>query len=308
MKKIAFILHGKIKGRDKLIAQLKSLFNQNYELDFLVSEYAQHAMELSFQAAQNGATHIICVGGDGSLNEVVNGIIKTRDDGEIKGSEIQVGILPRGTGNDFARTVDVSLNLPVLKKYIDEGSYRQIDLGLVHYQNTNNETSSRYFINIADVGIGGMIAQKLTTASKFLGAVFIYQKAILGALITYKNKPVRLKTDNFEYEGKIRALLVANGKYIGGGLGLAPDALQDDGLFSIVVAGEISVFDYLKNLGNMRKCKRINHPEMKYYSAREARIESLSEPLPIDMDGEFIGYSPLTVTIVPKALKFICGR
>ena len=101
-------------------------------------------------------------------------------------------------------------------------------------------------------------------------------------------------------------LVIANGKYFGSGLGIAPDADPADGQFSVVLIGEISMLDYLKNLGQVRKCEKIIHPELKYLSAKEISIEHVGEPLPIDMDGEFIGYSPMKISMVHNALKFIC--
>ena len=99
---------------------------------------------------------------------------------------------------------------------------------------------------------------------------------------------------------------MANGKYFGAGLGVAPDAKPDDGILEVVLASEISLWDYIKNLGNIRKCEKVLHPKMKYFSAKEIVIETPERKLPIDMDGEFIGYSPMKVTVVPQALKFIC--
>ena len=306
MKKVAFIFHGKVKGRDKLFAEIKNIFGAGYILEQLVTERANHGLELSYQAAKNGATHIICVGGDGSLNEVANGIMKAKAELPVSGqSDIYIGLLPKGTGNDFAKTIKVNFDITALKEFIDKDSYCEIDLGLTEYTNHENARATRYFINITDVGIGGSISQRLVNSSKILGPTLTYQKAIITELLLYKNQPLKVKADSFNHEGKVMNFIVANGKYFGAGLGIAPDAEPADGLFAIVILGGISIFDYLKNLGSVRKCKKIEHPEVQYLSASEVYIESSAGPLPIDMDGEFIGYSPMRVTIVPKALKFL---
>lgn len=306
MKKIVFIIHGKIKQREKLIADIKQCFGNSAHLIFAVTEYADNAVELSYKAFKEGATHIICIGGDGSLNEVINGAMKAGHELDLKNTlPVQVGLLPHGTGNDFAKTMGVGFDVEQLKQWIREDSYRVIDLGSAVYTGIYQQPAKRYFINISDVGIGGAIAQDLSNSSKILGSFLTYQKGIFKALLTYKNQPVKVTADTFSYEKKIMSLIVANGKYFGGGMGIAPHALPDDKLLSVVIIGEISTWAYIKNMGNIRKSKKIVHPELQYLHASEIYIESPAGPLPIDMDGEFIGFSPVTMKIVPAAIKFI---
>ena len=310
MKQITFILHGKIKKRDKLIASVKAVFTGPETLNFVVTEHADHSVELARNAAIWGATHIICVGGDGSLNEVVNGVMLFKQNNVSLGEHDlpAIGVLPHGTGNDFARTMGVSFNIGLLKKWIDEDCFRRIDIGLTSFSDKSGKPATRYFINFTDVGIGGAIVLDLSTSSRALGPFLTYQKALLSAMLTYKNKPVKVSADTFNYERSIMSLVVANGKYFGGGMGIAPDALPDDKLFSVVIIGAISIPTYLKNLGSIRKSKKIDHPELKYLSASEILIESPEGPLPIDMDGEFIGFSPIRMKIVPGAINFIAPK
>jgi len=307
MKQIAFVIHGKIKNRNELIGCIQQLFGNSYALVFSITEHADHAVELAYTAALNGATHIICMGGDGSLNEVVNGVMLFKQNNPASAAlrQIRVGVLPHGTGNDFARMFGITYNVALLKKWIDEDSFRTIDLGFTTFTGTKGEPATRYFINISDVGIGGAIAHNLSTSSKLLGSFLTYQLAILKGLFSYKNQPVKVRADTFIYEKSIMSLIVANGKFFGGGMGIAPHALPDDKLFSIVIIGEISTLTYLKNLSNIRKSVKIEHPELKYLVASEISIESPTGPLPIDMDGEFIGFSPVTMKIVPAAIQFI---
>jgi YegS/Rv2252/BmrU family lipid kinase len=310
-RKIAFILHGKTRNIPKIISQLSEIFNPGFILSFHVTQYAYHAAEISYSIAKEGVNYIIAVGGDGTLNEVVNGVMKAKNEGLINNdawNSLKIGLLPRGTGNDFAKTIRVNFNFQSLKEWIETDSYTEIDLGLADYQNTRGQSTSRYVINITDLGLGGIIAHKLSGSSKLFGATFTYQAIIISSLLGYRNKLMKIKADGFDYEGKVMSLVVANGKYFGAGLGVAPEAVPNDGLFSVVIIGEISLFDYLKNLGRIRKCQRVDHPQLKYYSAKEIGIESGAEQLPIDMDGEFVGYSSLKINIVPKALKFIAPQ
>lgn len=307
MKQIAFILHGKIKKRQQFIAEAKAFFADSASLAFKITEFPDHANELAYHAVKEGATHVICVGGDGSLNEVVNGVMRVLDNPFVteKEKHVMVGVLPHGTGNDFSRTMGIAYNIESLKKWIEDDSFRIIDVGRAEYRGKDNKDTSRYFINITDIGIGGAIVHGLSNSSKVLGSFLTYQMGILKALFTYKKQPVKVSADTFNYERSIMSLIVADGRYFAGGLGIAPDALPDDKLFSIVIIGEVSTWTYLKNLGKIKKSIKIDHPELKYLSASEIFIESPSGPLPIDMDGEFVGFSPVKIKVVPAALRFI---
>lgn len=300
MSKISFILHGKHRNNAKLVTGIQETFANSYEVVFYFTEFSGHATGLARQAALLKSSYIISAGGDGTLNEVANGVMLSGN------KDVKVGLLPHGTGNDFAKTIGVTNNVGELKNLIESNSVKEIDLGFVNFKDKQGKDESRYFINITDVGLGGFIAQKLDGSSKWMGAFLTFQKAIITTFLTYKHRWVKSKADGFTYEGKILSYIIANGKYFGAGLGIAPDAKPDDGLLNITLGADISLWDYLMNLGKVRKCLKIEHPQMSYQPAKEIMIES-KEPLPIDMDGEFVGYSPIKVTIVPKALKFLAS-
>jgi diacylglycerol kinase family enzyme len=115
---------------------------------------------------------------------------------------------------------------------------------------------------------------------------------------------MKIRTDDSLYEGKILSYIIANGKYFGGGLGIAPDAKPDDGFLEIVLATEISLWDYLKNLSKIRACKKVEHPQMNYLRAKEIFVETENQP--IDMDGEFVGYTPMKISVVLSAVQMLC--
>ncbi len=299
MKKVSFIIHGKHIHRKARLAEIRKTFSADYEIDIRFTEARAHAINLAREAALARSEFIITVAGDGTLNEVANGIMQSRN------KEVYLGLLPAGTGNDFARTLKITTSISDLKKLVDLQSAKTIDLGLMSFVNEFGTPSERYFINIADVGIGGIIAQKLSHSSRILGATLTFQKAIIGTFLSFKHQTVKSKAGGFEYEGKILSYIMANGKYFGAGMGIAPDADPADGTFAVVIGANISLWDYLLNLGRVKKCVRIAHPQMKYLSAKDITVES-EEKLPVDMDGEFIGYTPVRVKMVPGALRFLC--
>jgi diacylglycerol kinase (ATP) len=301
---ICFIIHGKKSQPKKLIPQLKNFFFDSVTV-FRVTAYEQHAMKLADAATRDRHTHIICVGGDGSLNEVVNGIMNACEatPGIVPP---RLGIIPMGRGNDFARTMRVSRDIASLKSSLDRDQYQTIDLGVARFTNPAGEVASRYFINITDIGMGGLVAQKLSYYPGWPGAWVSFQRAIISTLLSYRPQKIILHSDGQEMEIDIMNLVIANGKYFGNGIGIAPDASPADGSLSVVVIGNVSLFDYLKFTGDLKKARKLNHPEVNYFTSKEIRIYPAGAPLPIDMDGDFIGYSPLSVRVLPSAIKFIC--
>lgn len=256
-------------------------------------------MELTENAARQGASFIICCGGDGSLNESVNGLMKASR------NDVKLGILPFGTGNDFVKTARPPTDLRGLKHLIDQNLSHWIDLGFAEFHSLDGKPASRYFINISDVGIGGVVAEKLSRSKKRLGSFLTYQCGIVSSLATYKKQQVQVIADSFHYRGKVMNLIVANGRWFGSGLGVAPDAELSDGLLDVVVLGNLGLPDYIKYQPAVRRCEKISNAEVRYYRAKEISIGSSVEELPVDMDGEFIGYSPIKIRVVPKALQFL---
>ncbi len=294
---VSFVLHGKHKGNQQLVKQAQLLFGNTFQLHFNYTRFAGHAIELARTAATT-SSYVIAVGGDGTMNEVVNGVLQSGN------TTVVTGLLPCGTGNDFARSTGLQNNLTQLYQLIESKSIKRIDAGLLKLTGTDGKPTERYFINIADVGLGGYIAQRLSGYSRWMGAFLTFQRAIVSGFLRYKHQPVKAVADTFTYEGNILSYIIANGKFFGAGLGVAPDAELSDGKFNITLGANISLWDYLLNLGNVRRSKKIKHPEMSYHTATQVTITA-AQPLPVDTDGEFAGYTPLQVSVVPGALLML---
>lgn len=303
MKKIAFIIHGKLSAQSKLQQDVLAAFRPGYELAFYLTERPGHATELTLRAIESGYTYIICCGGDGSLNECANGVMKAG----AKAADVQLGVLPYGTGNDFIKTVQSPKTVAALKQAIDNGGKKLIDLGHAWYTGTDGQPVARYFINITDVGMGGVVAEKLSRSKKMFGSTVTYQYNIITTFFTYDKQPVTVQADTFTYEGRVMNFVVANGIWFGSGLGVSPDSDVTDGLLNVIVLGDVGTADYFKNLSKVKKAEKVMHPEVKYMTARELTVQSSIGPISIDMDGEFVGYSPLKIKAVHKALWFITG-
>jgi len=301
VKTIAIIANRKHKKAVQLKKKISALLPATYSVYEKLTDRHGHATELALEAANEHADFIIAAGGDGTLNEVVNGVMLA--DPEIR-SKIVVGLFPQGTGNDFARTAGIPSTISDLVNFITNGISRNIDLGLVEYTLANGEKQSRYFDNIAEIGVGAKTVEIVNKSNKILGSTLTFFMGVLKAFIGYKQQSVRIKAPDFQWVGKIVAVCVANGCYFGSGLGIAPGALLDDGKLSLVIVGNIRIIHFLKYLPKLRSLKFIKHREVHYLQVDSCEIIT-TEKYPIEMDGENVGFTPFSAKIVPSAIKFL---
>lgn len=308
--RIAFIINGLLEHKQKTIEEIQSVFD-DFEIQFYISEYHLHIIELCKTAIAEGFNHICIVGGDGSVNEAANGIISAFQisKNEYDWQKIlnqKLIIYPRGNGNDFARMVYKNAQLSNIRKLLEQKSFRRVDVGLANFVNLEGESSRRFFINITDLGIGGEVVKKIKRWRGVLPGKLNYSLAILTTFLNYKKRHITVQQEDFIIDGKALSLVVANGKYFGKGLGIAPAAKLDDGEFSVVHLANISISDYLKNLPQVKACKEILHPEVRYSSASKIFISpTKKENISIDMDGECVGFAPIDLICLQQRITIL---
>ncbi len=313
--KLAFLINGASRNVDKLTKQVDITFKE-FSPKLFISEHAGHLTELAQTAISRGYDTIVICGGDGTLNEGINGIIASfkyglGDTADAydwqKIAQIKIGAFPFGSGNDFVKTANIKQDINYLKNLITTGKTQMIDIGWVSFFKSDKEPSHRFFVNITDVGMGGETVQTKEKLPKWLGADMSYFWAITSTLATYEKVQVKGYGNDFNWEGKAINFVIANGKYFGNGLGIAPDASLSDGKFDIVIIGDVSMMDYFKNLGTVKKCQKIVHPEVHYYQLDKVTIEAMeTRKISIDMDGEFIGYAPMTLINLQQRIQLLC--
>jgi len=303
MQTVAFIMHGKLKRQAELTLRLNTACSRvGYACSFAFTDYYQHAILLAKNAVLNGASVVVSVGGDGLLNEVINGVI------QADRPTVHVGVLPMGSGNDFAKSIGATKDMFLLLEWIKDGKHKTIDLGKAQFTCPEGNRAERYFNNITDVGMGGDIAEKLFSSKRWFGPFLTYQYYIISTLLGYKPVKITVQADGKTSEFRAMNFCVANGKYFGNGLGVAPAAMVADGFLNTVSIGDVSLLDYLKNLPNIQQCKALSHPEVHYATVKTVEINCLERPIPIDMDGEFIGFTPLNIVVIPQKLNFITDK
>ena len=247
---------------------------------------------------------LVCVGGDGTLNEVVNGIMMHE---ASRRSELVLGFIPNGTGCDFVRTVSIPQNLEQAVDLIAAGAARTIDLGVLFFRDDLGRERRRYFHNIASFGLGGEVAQRVNRTTKALGPFISFMWATLVSIFLCGKKKIRIRVDEGpEQELTVWNVAVANGQYHGGGMWVAPGASVSDGLLNVTVIGDLAIPEIFLNLPKLYNGK-IDDIEKVTMLAGE-KVEALSnQPVLLDVDGEQPGKLPVVIDIIPDGLNIITG-
>jgi len=298
--KIVFVANNKNDRLAKVLPKLDHYCQQKNigHVQFISTLRKKHAIELATQATENGCDYLIAIGGDGTLHEVVNGMLQSK----IAADKYPVvGLLPYGSGNDFARTAHISNSIEELIDLIQSKSIHKIDLGKI---NMHHNQEIRYFINIAGAGLGPEVVQNIEGSTSIFGSGFNYFKHIIKGFFSYAKKEISCTSKSWQWNGKLLQMAVANGRYFGNGICTAPDAELTDGKFQVAIFGDLSIWDYLKNLGKLKKGVKIDHPHVFYYDADEVSLDS-NERCGIEADGEYIGLLPATISILPSAISFL---
>jgi diacylglycerol kinase (ATP) len=295
-EKIIIILNGVSRKKKKFYQEILPGLSNNYLVEVLETQYRDHAMALGKEAAIKNPNGILAAGGDGTLNQVLNGVMSSGM------SPTPVGIIPLGTGNDFARMENIKPTSESILKRIAAGP-TLTDIGRVNCLNENGEKSQRYFINVASLGMGPDVVKRLFKSDRSLGPTLTYFKAITQTFFSHKPEEVEATADHWTWRGKLRVLAIANGQSFGSALYVAPDAKPDDGLFSTFIAGEIPLIKFLWLLQAIKSKKTIKDNKLHYDVCTKLSLTS-TEKCWIETEGELAGMLPATVEILPKAIKF----
>ncbi len=261
------------------------------------------AIEFTREAIFNGFRKIISVGGDGTLNEIVNGAF-TQD--KCSQRDLLLAMIPVGTGNDWGRMFSIPLVYDGAVKVIKDGRQMAHDIGVIEYYNGKNR-AKRYFINIAGLGFESIVVEK-TNRQKEKGknskAIYFYN--LLSNLISWKHTNADIVIDGKRNSCRIFSINVGNGRYCGGGMRQTPEALPDDGLLDITVIKDMSKLDVIRSLKLLYDGTILSHPKVDGYRTSGMSVSSESL-LYIEADGESLGHTPAEFGIIPSAINIVYG-
>lgn len=269
----------------------------------LFTERSGHATELARTALREGARLVVAVGGDGTLNEVVNGFFE--GDRPVA-PEAVLGILPLATGGDCIKTLGTSRRLAEAAHTLAHGTPRAIDLGRLEYLQHDGTRATRYFINITSFGIGGLVDRYVNQSHKLLSGKASFFLATVRASLTYRNARCRITLDDGPViQQPIYIVAVSNGRFFGGGMKIAPDAEMDDGQFDVVTIGDVSMVTMLRHSSKIYRGTHLGLPHVSVQRARKMVAEPVDagDEVLLDVDGEAPGRLPARFEIVPRAIR-----
>lgn len=263
---------------------------------------ATHAVR---SALAGGYRTIVVVGGDGTLNEAVNGFFDAA--GDPMAGDASIGLLPSGTGGDFRKAAAIPVGLEAAARLIASGSQQLIDVGRVDFA----DGVRRFFINIADCGMGGEVVAHINRSTLKRGGVrgsAMFLTASLTTLWGYRSRVAQVEIDGVLIERDVRSVVVANGRYFGGGMRVAPDAALDDGAFDVVIIGETGRSRALTGIPSLYRGRHVRRREVEVRRGQVVRVTCEDPPMLFDVEGEQVGTTPATLTCLPGAIRLCAPR
>jgi len=279
----------------QIMVLLKSI---GLDFDHDLTEAPGHAIELAKSAARRGCELVVSVGGDGTLNEVVNGLYEA---GSIR--DVALAIISTGTGSDYIRSVGLPRHYREACHCIVNHRKLLVDLGVVEYAG-NDGPARRLFVNFAGLGFDAEVVKATTQRFKALGGTPSYLMGLLTTFLFYRNREVSVKLDGRIDARRVCTIVMSNGKYGGGGMMTAPQASPTDGLLDVLIIDNLSKPDLLWSLPRIYRGTHLTHPKVSLERATEIEVTS-RQPMSVQADGELLGETPARFRVLPAALNII---
>jgi YegS/Rv2252/BmrU family lipid kinase len=263
----------------------------------VVSQAAGELGGLAADAVRAGAQLLVVVGGDGTVHEVVDGLMKAG-----LGGQVELAVLPRGTGKDFVRSLRIPGSFDKAIEVARSGRVREIDVGRATFVATDGSPGEAYFANFAGAGISGAIAKRANATTKVFGGKLSFLWATVAVFLRWKPTRMTVTIDRELRDGLLLEALAMNGDYTAGGMWMAPEAQADDDAFDVVLIGNFSKLEFVRTFPKLYKGRHVSHRKIDVIRARELRVQSAT-PLPIVLDGEAPGSTEVRFVVVPGALR-----
>jgi diacylglycerol kinase (ATP) len=267
------------------------------EGDARLSERPGHLAELAEEAARGGAGTLVIVGGDGTVHEAVNGLMRSE-----RAAHVELAVIPRGTGKDFARSVRIPHRTSAALATAREGRVRAVDVGRAGFAAPDGSRAEAYFANFAGAGISGAIARRANASSKAMGGRMSFFVATITVFARWRAVEMTATVDADRRSGPMLEVLAMNGDYTAGGMWAAPEARPDDGLLDVVMIRDVTKGDFVRTFPKIYRGRHLSHPKIELLRGAAARVES-KHPLPVVLDGEQPGTTPAEFTVLPGALR-----
>lgn len=305
MENTWYIIANPVAGQGAVASCLNTLCRllEQENLPFTVrkSEQPNHAMQLVREGIQHGVRKILAIGGDGTNNEVINGILLQQ---LIPSTDIEYALFPCGTGNDWVREYQIPKDPKTWVEMLKKGKTIFQDIGKVEYQD-NSQRRTRYFANVAGMSYDAFVLREMAQLKKPITNRLGYLIYGLYYVFQYKIPPAKVWVDGKLYQDKYYLINAGICRYSGGGMQLVPHAIPDDGQLAITLAGPLTKLGVLLNSYRFYNGKISGHAKVDVFQAKHIRVEHEQEPILLEVDGEYLGKSPVEISILSKALRVL---
>src|SRR5262245_52634483 len=271
------------------------------ELDSAFTTAPRDATEIARREASAGRHLILALGGAGTISEVADGVLAAG-----AGATAEIGLIPRGTGGDFRRTLELPKEIAAAAAHIRQATARVVDAGRVRYRDPDGGEGVRHFVNVASFGFSSAVARRANASSKRLGGKVAFLGATLKELLVHDHMDVWLSIDGKERR-QLRVMMAAvgNGRFFGGGMKICPDAQLDDGTLDLVTVGDFTRMQVVANIGRLFSGTHLELEQVTHARITRVHVEPVEADaeIPVELDGETPGLLPATFEILPRALR-----
>jgi YegS/Rv2252/BmrU family lipid kinase len=259
------------------------------------------AERLAREAVRAGVERLLVAGGDGTLGEVVSGLL-----GAGLGSYAELGVLPLGTGSDYARSLGMPRDFEAALACIASGSARSVDAGRVRYRGPRGEERTACFANVASIGISALVCEIVSRTPRRLGRSAAFLTGALRAILRYRGERVALRVDGeLVHDDELVLAAGASGRWFGAGMQVAPEARIDDGLLDVVVVRALSRPALLAKLPKIYAGSHLGDPAVRWLRGRVIEADAAPGRVPLELDGEPLGTLPARIEVLPAALRVV---
>ena len=279
---------------------IRDLLGRHLDFDVAFSQYAGHAIELGAEARMRGVNRVVCVGGDGTVNEVVNGAFTANSECPMP----KIALIPTGTGADFARSLGIPHRLEEACERIETASTIRSDLGVVSYTGKDG-LETRYFVNAAGLGYDAQVVSCRNGFNRYVRGTIPYLASLAATLLSYENKEITVTIGGNRCTRRVNTVVLAIGRFFGGGMCIAPQAELADGYFDAITIGDVGRIELIRNIPGVYRGTHLRNPRVSVERAGEVLAES-SQRVLVHADGELLGELPARFHIIPRALDILC--
>ncbi len=279
---------------------IRRLLSRHLEFEAVFSEFAGNAIELGREARIRGVARLVCVGGDGTVNEVVNGAFAAASENPMP----EIAIIPAGTGVDFARSLGIPHRIEEACERLRNRRRMRSDLGVVSYKGKEGP-QTRYFVNAAGLGYDAEVVRCRNGFNRYVRGTIPYLASLAATLLRYENKDITITIGEDRRTRRVNAVVLAIGRFFGGGMRIAPLADLADGYFDTVTIGDVGRIELIRNVPGVYRGTHLRNPRVSVERASEVLVES-SQRVLVHADGELLGELPARFQIIPRALDILC--